>query len=559
MSMRTVVLSPPQNQEDGIPEGFPYPEMRPLQRSAIREISRAWEEGVKYVFLEAPTGFGKSAIAITLARQNPAAFILVSTKSLQDQYVREGAFEAIDVRGRGNFSCLISRDKTCDAGPCRLGISDCRHRPQRSLPEKVPDSGIKLASTQKGDFWKHRGSRLCPYWEQKCWGLNHDYPVMSYSYFLYEATHPKDFAKRKLMVCDEAHNMEEELMRFIEFTISDKDLKLVNCRIPRIVARIEEWVEHINEWKRNLSEELKSCQEKFDGMETKDAELVEKMHMLAEKIEKCSFMSDEISLEPENWIVERGEMGLMSKVTFRPIFVREWTSKFFSMADQFLLQSATIIDAESLASSLGLDEKECIFLRAGSDFLPEKRPIYYNPVGSMSQKEIGDTLPKMAEEIRKLMEKYPDRKGVIHTHTYSIQEYILRSIRSDRFIANSQDDTAARGRIIAEFIRSESPAILVTPSAYEGMDFKDDICRWQVICKIPYPNLGNKQVERRMSLDRNWYQWKTVLRLVQTYGRGIRSREDWCDTYILDGSFSILLKTGKGLFPEWFTEAIVKP
>ncbi len=557
--MKTVILSPSSKEGHAVPEGFPYGEMRPLQRSAIEEISRAWESGLKYVFLEAPAGFGKSAIAITLARQNPGAFILVSTKSLQDQYVREGAFDAIDVRGRGNFSCLISRGKTCDAGPCRLGISDCRHKPQRSLPEKVPESGMKLASTQKGDFWKYKGSRLCPYWEQKCWGLNHDYPVMSYSYFLYEATHPKDFAKRKLMVCDEAHNMEEELMRFIEFTISDKDLKLVNCRIPRIVDRIEEWVEYLDEWKRNLSEELKSCQEKFDSAEKKDAELIEKMHMLAEKIEKCGFMSDEISLEPENWIVERGEKGLMSKVTFRPIFVRAWTGKFFSMADQFLLQSATIIDAESMANSLGLDEKECIFLRAGSDFLPEKRPIYYNPVGSMSQKEIGSTLPRMAEEIRKLMERYPDRKGVIHTHTYNIQEYILRSIKSDRFIANSQDDAMSRGRIMAEFIRSESPAILVTPSAYEGMDFKDDICRWQVICKIPYPNLGNKQVEKRMTLDRSWYQWKTVLRLVQTYGRGIRSREDWCDTYLLDGSFSMLLKTGRDLFPKWFTEAIVKP
>ncbi|MCX6814742.1 MAG: DEAD/DEAH box helicase family protein [Candidatus Aenigmarchaeota archaeon] len=554
--MKTLILSASGKQ--GIAREFPYEEMRPLQRAALEEISRAWDSGVKYVFLEAPTGFGKSAIAITLARQNPAAFILVSTKNLQDQYVREGAFEAIDVRGRGNFSCLVSRDKTCDAGPCRLGMMECRYKPQRSLPEKIPERGMKLASSQKGDFWKYQGSRVCPYWEQKCWGLNHDYPVMSYSYFLYESTHPKDFGKRNLMVCDEAHNMEEELMRFIEFTISDNDLKLVNSRIPRVVDSIGDWVDHINKWKRSLAEEFESTKEKFDEAEKKTEEMMEKMQNLADRIEKCSFISGELSVDPDNWIIERGEKGLMSKVTFRPIFVSEWASKFFSMAERFLLQSATIIDAESMASGLGLDESECAFLRAGSDFLPEKRPIYYRPVGRMSHGEIGSTLPRMADAIRELLEKYPDKKGVVHTHTYNIQEYIAKHVQTRRFLMNRQEDSRNRGRIIADFIRSPDPVVLLTPSAYEGMDFKDDICRWQVICKMPYPNLGNKQVEKRMSLDRNWYQWKTVLRLVQTYGRGIRSREDWCDTYIFDSSFSVLLKTGKDLFPKWFTEAIVR-
>jgi Rad3-related DNA helicase len=89
------------------------------------------------------------------------------------------------------------------------------------------------------------------------------------------------------------------------------------------------------------------------------------------------------------------------------------------------------------------------------------------------------------------------------------------------------------------------------------MDFKDEMCRWQVICKMPYPNLGNKQIERRMSLDAGWYQWKTVLRLVQTYGRGVRSASDWCDTYILDSNFSILARRSGPLFPEWFQEAVV--
>jgi Rad3-related DNA helicase len=134
----------------------------------------------------------------------------------------------------------------------------------------------------------------------------------------------------------------------------------------------------------------------------------------------------------------------------------------------------------------------------------------------------------------------------------------MENISSHRFIANTRDDSQNREDIIREFIRSDLPLILVTPSAHEGMDFRDDICRWQVICKIPYPDLNDKQVKRRMEIDRRWYLWKTILRLVQTYGRGTRSDSDWCDTFLFDSSFGSLWKQCKNIMPVWFREAIVE-
>jgi Rad3-related DNA helicase len=49
-----------------------------------------------------------------------------------------------------------------------------------------------------------------------------------------------------------------------------------------------------------------------------------------------------------------------------------------------------------------------------------------------------------------------------------------------------------------------------------------------------------------------------VLRLVQAYGRSIRSTDDYATTYVLDSSVSFLLKNAQGLVPRWFTEAIVQ-
>lgn len=554
--METINISGSGGKE--VPKYFPYKAIRPLQADAIHKMQEAWERGYKYVILEAPAGFGKSAVAITLAKQNPEAFILVSTKMLQDQYIREELFKTIQIKGRSNFKCLVSEKCTCDVGPCLLD-KECKHKPRRGS-ESVQINCIKIADTANDELWAYPDSPLCPYWEQKCDGLNHRYPVMNYSYFLHETAYSAhDFGKRRLMICDEAHNMESELMNFVSFSISDADLELVHCKIPKGSTPIEKWIENLNDWAGNLTLEHENSREA--ALETRDNQkitrLVEKMKELSVKIDKCSFIAKELSTDPKNWLIDLSEKGEAIRVTFKPVFVKRWGIRFSSMADIFLLQSATIIDAVSLADSLGLPEGECIFMRAGSDFTPEKRPVYFKPIGKMSYNQKHETLPKLANEIKSLIGKYPDNKGVIHTHTYDIQEYLIKNIRSARFIANMREDYRLRDEIIRKFIKSKEPLILVTPSAYEGMDFKDDICRWQVICKIPYPDLGDIQVKKRNELDSRWFQWKTVMRLVQTYGRGIRSNTDWCDTYLFDSSFTDLWRRSKDIFPVWFKEAIV--
>ena len=60
------------------------------------------------------------------------------------------------------------------------------------------------------------------------------------------------------------------------------------------------------------------------------------------------------------------------------------------------------------------------------------------------------------------------------------------------------------------------------------------MCRFQIIYKIPYPDLGSKQVKTRIAMDSEWYDYKTSLRLVQTHGRGMRFEEDYCKTYFID-------------------------
>ena len=56
--------------------------------------------------------------------------------------------------------------------------------------------------------------------------------------------------------------------------------------------------------------------------------------------------------------------------------------------------------------------------------------------------------------------------------------------------------------------------------------------------------------------DRAWYDLQTAQRLVQTYGRSVRSETDYAITYVLDSNFTRFLREHKDLFPKYILEAI---
>ena len=117
-----------------------------------------------------------------------------------------------------------------------------------------------------------------------------------------------------------------------------------------------------------------------------------------------------------------------------------------------------------------------------------------------------------------------------------------------------------RERVLNHFEDSKDPLILVSPSMSEGVDLPYDKCRFQVIYKVPFPYLGDKQINLRRKRDQRWYAYKTVMTLMQAYGRGMRAEDDSCYTYILDKDIEMLFKSPmyKSLVPEFFKEAIVE-
>jgi hypothetical protein len=114
---------------------------------------------------------------------------------------------------------------------------------------------------------------------------------------------------------------------------------------------------------------------------------------------------------------------------------------------------------------------------------------------------------------------------------------------------------------LEEFKKSAEPLVLVSPSMNEGVDLPGDECRFQIIYKIPYPDLGDKQTQMRAMDNAKWMDYKTCLALVQTHGRGMRFEGDFCKTYMMDNRFMGYVYSdmiSNQFLPDTFREAIDK-
>ena len=85
----------------------------------------------------------------------------------------------------------------------------------------------------------------------------------------------------------------------------------------------------------------------------------------------------------------------------------------------------------------------------------------------------------------------------------------------------------------------------------EGVDLKGNCSRFQVICKIPYPYLGDKWVKARMKRWNWWYNYETAKTIIN---QSVVVSETFrlCYNYIIDSAWSSFFGRTKHLYPPGF-------
>jgi Rad3-related DNA helicase len=127
----------------------------------------------------------------------------------------------------------------------------------------------------------------------------------------------------------------------------------------------------------------------------------------------------------------------------------------------------------------------------------------------------------------------------------------------ERIISHDGDN---RNEALVQFKNSKLPLIMLSPSMERGVDLPGDDCRFVILIKVPFPYLGDAQIKARLyqgKSGRRWYNAITARRLVQATGRGMRSADDYCDTYVLDANFARFYAENKSMFPAYWKQAVI--
>jgi len=511
---------------------FPFKSYRQGQKEAIDKAKAAFEKGKRFVIIEAPTGSGKSAIAVTFAREADSAYILTAQKILQDQYIKDFPDIAL-MKGRSNYECLVAPTHAASA-PCITG---------RKFPE-CDD---------------------CPYFNAKDTAIAASSALMNYAYYLAELNYSGGFQPRDLLVLDEAHNAEASLMSFIQVTLSD--VVLARVGIPEVIPSALDdlsyfdFAEDIMPLISGRSKEIEQRLKKDNLTADLALDFMKNKQTLDNQMKRLELLKASRYEDNIDWVVEKGRNSDGSWISFKPVKVSAFAQHLlFDFADKVLMLSATILDAPTYLRGLGINPEEAEVITVQSDFPPENRPIFVKPTARLTRHYIEKDLPKLVQEIAELCEAHPHDKGVIHAHSYKISSHIAKHLPKkyqSRIITHYSSD--GRDAALEKHIKSKKPTVLLTPSMTEGIDLADDLSRWQVICKIPYPYLGDPQVARRKEGDAAWYDWRTCLTVVQAYGRSVRSSDDYAVTYVLDADFPMFIKRQQRRLPDWFNEALILP
>lgn len=516
---------------------------RPAQIQAMEWLI---EQKAKYLILEAPVGSGKSNIGLAYSSYlapnlNGNAFILTPQRILQSQY--EESFKGntqtpiCSLYGRSNYPCSYKRTD------CEIGsIVKPRCKP---CPYELAKGQAKVTSNVV---------------------MNYKIALMLFSY-----TTIFDKRERDLIILDECHTTESHLIDFDSVNITYARSK--RYQLPWAVKEnIKDCVKWLSdEYLPALTGVVSRLGFEVDVIKDKSStDLTQSdMRKIKEYDSLCNHSDEvtEISLQPID-ALEKNFVLVFDKTSM--VFKRLRGAYSFNKildkrANRFLFMSSTILDKNGFCFDLGINPEETAFLSLGSDFPKENRPVIFMPQMKMNhswkEPEREKSRQKMLLSVKKILDNHNSESGIIHTANYTIAKWLVENLQSTsthKLYHHNPDSGDDRNAVINAFMADPAPSVLISPSSTEGLDLKDDLGRFAIFVKVPFGNLGDQWIKKRMLLSKEWYQRRALIDIIQGGGRVVRSATDKGIVYILDESWSFLMNQAGRMIPKWWIEGYRK-
>ena len=523
---------------------------RESQRFILDEMETFLKSGYKRFIVSAPTGSGKSHIAGALADALGDTFIVTSTKQLQDQYVRDFPEMAV-IKGKSNFECrqLMKREHigekrrallkglTCEKGQC------------------VTKRGGKVVATC--EFKSPNPDGQCVYYKQKEEGLARPKTILNYALYFYLKKFQSDAAgiDRQVAIFDEAHTIENEVVRFVGYDIPGGYLAETGLDQRRFdIESVRGMLGLLGSLKDAYAELIRRSHEPVTTTE------VMRMRRLDRRLDGVVNASRDIRRDEGNFIMQEPEFdaqGNLSRISAVPLDISSYTRDLLDAEIQVFM-SATI-DKDNFSKSIGIEN--CVLIDVPkSPFPAENRMVEFRNVARLSSRSPESDEIRVANAIDGIMAAHQDYRGLILTSSkarcYNLLKRLSRPQASRIEVAHSKNqDNTSLGDVL-DAHRDTPNGVLLSSSLWQGIDLKGDLSRFQIIEKCPYPYLGDSRVAAKNRADRGWYVYQTIVKLLQGLGRSVRDVDDRADTYVMDSSVQELLRRHRTMVPAAYHDVL---
>lgn len=517
------------------------------------------DEGFKTVILSAPTGTGKSIIGAVVADTlhmitHPdahvgASFLLTPTNVLSEQYhktFQEGR-DPNDTRfrmikGAANFECAALSTP--------------------AEPQTAEVCSIRLFQKEQMDSMINTFCNGCEYQHQKRMRDRSRHLITNYAYYFIDRMYTNFLAKRTVCVFDEAHLINDLFTEHNAIYFSDSRLQKMAQEINEalslghtdIFKTIKRIKEDLNAGKINEQSYMKYLEllatiyyDVKDAAETAAEREIRnpKKYLQLQKLSKKYFglgckIGDlmEYSYPHAFEYKERDPKYKDSEdeVSVKPIFVGDMFEQLIN-ADYNLLMSATFSE-QYARRTLTLENAKHI--RLAPTFPREnKKIVFYKPQNlNFNTLKEAKTVKQLQATCYEIVKHHTDKneRGIVLAPSFALSEGIAAALGAMNL--NTRIFEHRRGEKLVEvldrFKRHKGPAVLLTPSGFEGLDLAGDLSRYQIILKQPFGSLGEARMKHILNIYPDIYNLLSLMKIVQGAGRSVRGPDDWATTYCLD-------------------------
>ncbi len=494
--------------------GVPHDKWRSEQLDLFLKTQDLQDNGGGFVFGEAPTGIGKTAVAAALGHNQQVLYV-AGTLGLLDQAKELYGF--VPIKGRQAYDCIHveKRDRWLGKSGRTPTCADCHFTPMTKCPYA---SG-------------------CLYIQQKHRALGARRMACTYKYL---ALSSRAQSRGGVLVLDECHIAADELLGFAQMTVDEwhrsywdlprfpldgyGDVMSANAR-----TRTLEW----------LNQSIAVVAAYMDDTEegVRAGKMAGRLSRFARDISIGDwFLECGAGVATKYTRGKDGQPGRTHKLpglTLRALDVSNIATQLWKCKDTTLLMSATIgANTLALAGELGIDDHK--YFTYDHPVPGGARPVFNLELPRMTKRNLDQQpglLTIQAAAIADFINELPSHwRGIVLTSSNKkvqvLRGALPRMIGAGRVMVPHADARGTSGRI-KQFIEDGRQGLVAVDTVQgfgHGLDLTGELARFSVVAGVPFDSPVDPftKARRKRPNGENYYWWSAYHAIPQACGRVAR-------------------------------------